>query len=275
MSEPLDLRDFSRPDPAPDYAHGYLRVPLAVWSSVYCRSPFTRRQLQLLSVVIRESWGWRAPGGGVYLWTRRLTPRQFHDITGLSTDRLGWELRTLVHRGVLREQEGRYQFVPQSHLWRLPSGDAVPPALAPAELRRHPAETASATPGLKKAKKRERNVAAPADELSPTGDNPALVPVATTPAPSTHVRSVSEAEAAAALVSLVQALASPLPGGDLALLRRWFARAGAAAVWQALAPLVASGPQDLAARLSARLAHAEREPIWPEPERCRSERDPD
>ena len=61
---------------APDYSRGYLRVPLDLWRALYCRAPLTRRQLQPVSVVIRESWGWQQPGGQVYRWTRPLTPRQ-------------------------------------------------------------------------------------------------------------------------------------------------------------------------------------------------------
>src|SRR5437870_13702023 len=105
-------------DLAPDFRRGYLRVPLTVWQALYCRAPLTRRQLQLVSVVIRESWGWQKPGGEVYRWTRPLTVRQFAQATGLSTDHLRRDLQVLVAQGILREQAGRYQLVPDPGLWK-------------------------------------------------------------------------------------------------------------------------------------------------------------
>lgn len=134
------------PDPAlPDYGRGFLRVPHAVWMEVYCQAPLTRRQLQIVSVVLRESWGWRADsregrvtdvndgspgsiqkrkgssnaaGPGVRLWTRPLTPRAFARATGLSTDHLARDLRDLVSRGILREREGCYQFIGSPKEWQ-------------------------------------------------------------------------------------------------------------------------------------------------------------
>ena len=49
----------------PDYSRGYLRVPLDTWLAVYCQAALSRRQLQLLSFVIRETWGWRDKTGGI------------------------------------------------------------------------------------------------------------------------------------------------------------------------------------------------------------------
>ena len=104
-------------DHAPDYRRGYLRVPLALWAQLYCRAPLTRRQLQLVSVVIRESWGWQRRGQ-IQLWTRPLPPRQLAQLTGLSTDHLTRDLKALVAQGVLREQDQRYQLVPDPGLWK-------------------------------------------------------------------------------------------------------------------------------------------------------------
>src|SRR3954470_20469010 len=94
---------------APNYERGYLRVPLSVWADLYCRAPLTRRQLQLVSAVLRESWGWQLRKGEVRLWTRPLTASHFAAATGLSTDHLARDLRALVARRVLDEREGRYQ----------------------------------------------------------------------------------------------------------------------------------------------------------------------
>jgi hypothetical protein len=102
---------------APDYRGGYLRVPLSLWLSAYCRTGLTRRELQLVSVVLRESWGWRSEDGKVRLWTRSMTPARFARATGLSTDRIGRDLDGLVERGVLLEREGRYQLVTYPQAW--------------------------------------------------------------------------------------------------------------------------------------------------------------
>jgi hypothetical protein len=95
---------------APDFRRGFLRIPLGVWLEVYCRAPLTRRHLQLVSVVIRETWGWQRPGGAVYTWSRTLFPRHFAQATGLSTDHIRRDLRDLLARGVLEEQHGCYRF---------------------------------------------------------------------------------------------------------------------------------------------------------------------
>ena len=84
--------------------------------------------MQLISVVLRESWGWGAKGGGVRLWTRPLSTRRFAEATGLSTDRIARDLRLLVEAGVLLEGEGRYALggFPQSPCGKA-AGDAGPP----------------------------------------------------------------------------------------------------------------------------------------------------
>jgi hypothetical protein len=147
----------TRPD-APDYGHGYLRVPLSVWAALYCRGPLTRRQLQLVSVVLRESWGWQTRGGGVHLWTRPLTTGHFARATGLATDHLARDLQLLVARGVLREKNRCYQLnaskprVPvdnagdKSGAGKAPAAESAEPA---AETAANTARTALSPPGVR------------------------------------------------------------------------------------------------------------------------------
>jgi hypothetical protein len=98
----------------PDYSRGYLRVPLGVWLSTFCRGECSRRQLQLVAAVMRESWGWHDKEGRPYAWTRPLDAAAFSRLTGISPDHARRELRALVSRGVLAESGGRYRFVPSS-----------------------------------------------------------------------------------------------------------------------------------------------------------------
>src|SRR6266542_4132987 len=151
------------PDPAPDYTRGFLRVPLEFWAALYCRAPLTRRQLQLVSVVLRESWGWQGKGGQVQLWTRSLLVRQFAQLTGLSTDHLAQDLQTLVERGILRQDGQRYQLVPHPQLWITPGSREPkerPVAPKPPALT---AKTALPAPDVKKKNKKQRNVSLPVD----------------------------------------------------------------------------------------------------------------
>jgi len=225
--------------PAPDFHRGYLRVPLNFWRAVYCRSPLTRRQLQLVSVILRESWGWTRRGGEVQLWTRRLSVRSFADLTGLSTDRLGRDLRALVARGVLRERDGRYQLVPQPELWITPPAakSAPPKARArPPKAPAFPAETAPPAPHTKTAKKRKRNVPV----LSRPGLSPA---VDNSPAP-----------AVAILLEVIATFAGPLTSREQRALHARIRWQGAAAVWTALEPGLREGPQNGRRWLAAYLA---------------------
>jgi hypothetical protein len=225
---------------APDYSRGYLRVPRVVWKDLYCRAPLTRRQLQLVSVVIRESWGWQTRGGQVYLWTRPLTVRQFAQATGLSTDHLSRDLRDLVARGVLIEKGGCYQFVPDPQRWRPPAVQATEERWTAQKPPHGSAERALFPSGVKTAKKRERNGARPLKrELSPVGDKSLG-----------RVRASGSREAATAEAALleerflqvVEAYAGPLDEDRRKGLRRWLKDAGIAAVWQALQPAFRRGP---------------------------------
>jgi phage replication O-like protein O len=103
---------------APDFRRGFLRVPLAFWLEAYCRSPLTRREMQIVSAVLRESWGWNSRDGVPRLWTRPLPTRQFARLTGLSTDRLKQDVESLVERGVLLRRGDRYQAVTDPQAWR-------------------------------------------------------------------------------------------------------------------------------------------------------------
>ncbi len=213
------------PDGAPDFGRGFLRVPLSAWLSVFCRAPLTRRQLQLVSVVIRESWGWQRRGAGPYLWTRPLTTARFAEATGLATDRIGRDLRALVARGALRERDGCYQFVPDPSAW-------LPPAPRPAPLRRRrapepPPRTAASAPptGLPKTAHRKQTNGGPAAERA----------------------------RAERFVRVVLGFVGPLSAGREAELRLWVARAGVRACWQRLEPGFRHGPATAAAFLAAAL----------------------
>lgn len=126
---------------APDYSRGYLRVPLGVWLSTFCRGTLTRRQRQIVAFVIRESWGWHDRAGRPFAWTRPLRPAAFADATGIAPEHVRRELRALVARGVLAESSGRYTFEPER------------------DLRQ--AVSARPRPGAKTATDSKRNVAAP------------------------------------------------------------------------------------------------------------------
>jgi len=207
---------------APDYGRGYLRVPLAVWLAVFCRAPLTRRQLQLVAVVIRESWGWQRGRGEPYLWTRPLAAARFAEATGLSTDRISRDLRELVDRGVLRESGRCYQFVPDPDVW------LARPEAPPIKRRR------TAGPAV------------------PAAD-PALLPG------GTYIANIEERNDADNLradrfIRLVLGMVGPLPPGLWADLRRWVRRVGVAAAWERLEPGLRRGPATGRALLVAALA---------------------
>jgi len=220
----------------PDFSRGYLRLPLSVWLAVYCRGALTRRQLQLVSVVIRESWGWRAAEGAVHTWTRPLSTRQFAAATGLSIDHLHRDLRQLLDRGVLRGREGRYQFVPDPKRW-------ITPALSAPDLRGLPPEgsdpsdeIAPLTLGSKKGYRKQRNVAEPSEtELSPAVENSS--------SRASFARSRSSgggagigATAARRFADVIAAFVGSLSTREAETLRLWIYEAGVAAVWSALEP---------------------------------------
>jgi hypothetical protein len=238
-------------DYAPDYDRGYLRVPLSVWMELYCRAPLTRRQLQLVSVVIRESWGWQTKDGQVYLWTRPLPPRQLATATGLSTDHLARDLKALVTRGVVREQAGRYQLVPDLRLWK-----SLPPH---ALKRRSPAlkapvqraKTTLFASGPKKANKVQRNVRLPTrSELSPVADNS---PVLSEASPDDRSREEETLGRERRFVQVLEAYGGALPVEQAEQLRHWLRQDGITVVWQALQPAFRRGPTGFRAALEARL----------------------
>lgn len=225
---------FPRPDanPAgPDYRRGYLRVPLPVWLEVFCRAPLTRRQLQLVAAVIRESWGWQRDGRP-YLWTRPLPPARFAELTGLSTDRISRDLRALVDRGVLRERDCCYAFVPDSSEWLAPAPGVMRedgPSLAAAEPASAAADPALPPGGVKTAHTEQRDEAfeAPA---------PLAVPSSTD-----------------RFVRVLLGFVGPLPPSRWQELRRWVERVGAAAVWRELEPGFRRGPATARLLLAAAL----------------------
>lgn len=235
----------------PDFSHGYLRIPLGVWLAVFCRAPFTRRQLQLLAFVLRESWGWQTPDGQVHLWTRHLAVRHFARGTGLSTDHLKRDLDLLISRGVLRQSRRRFQFIADPQLWI-----ALKPM--PQDLRQlapkspeQRAVSALADLASKKRETKERNVAGPPDlEFSTGGDNS-----------SSHVPSValagarSSAPAVARLVQIVVAFVGALSPSQIDNLRQWIDHAGVATVWAALEPALRSNPMNRRSLVTAIIHH--------------------
>jgi hypothetical protein len=239
----------------PDYARGYLRVPLPIWRELYCRAPLTRRQLQLVSVVLRESWGWRSRSGEVYRWTRPLSPSQWSQATGLSTDHLTRDLRDLIRRGILREDAGRYQLVADPEMWKTP-GEA-----APKRRRRAPkppaesAESALFSPDIKKVYKKQKDVGARTEsELSPRGDNSATPSLSVRePADLGMPLSLSPKERTERFLAVLQACLEPLPEELVPLLRDWIKTAGVAEVWRDLAPYLSRGPGPARTALQAML----------------------
>jgi hypothetical protein len=220
----------------PDFSRGYLRIPLTVWLPLYCRGPLTRRQLQLVSVVIRESWGWQTRSGQVHLWTRPLPVRQFSTATGLSTDHLRRDLDRLLALGVLRRRGERYQFAGEVALG-ITRGPAAP------QLRRVPPEppaagASSALPLLatKKRERKQRNVLLkPEANLSPVGENSSSPTSQRSPSASAGPAGLM-AGASERLVHVVATFVGPLSRSQQVALQSWIEDAGVAATWQALAP---------------------------------------
>jgi hypothetical protein len=222
---------------APDFTHGYLRVPLGVWLSLYCRAPLTRRQLQLVSVVLRESWGWRSPDTGVRLWTRPLTPSQFSRATGLSTDHLRRDLECLVSRGVFLRDGDRYQLQAAPGLWISPVRPAKTTARRAAtgdEAAAGAARMALRASVAKKARKRDRKAAPP---LPTTGDKSR----STRP----HRIACAGPPGERQLLLLISLFTGPLSAGPQTLLRQWIRERGVEATWRELAPLLRHDPARL------------------------------
>lgn len=233
------------PEAAPDYSHGYVRVPLSIWSALYCQAPLTRRQLQLVSIILRESWGWQTKDGRVYRWTRPLSPRQFSAATGLSTDHLARDLRALVDRGLLRQQGQRYQLVADPPLWKtrllLPPKQRSEGSISAATT----AKAALSPPHVKKAKKLKRNVSRfPESELSPVGDNSTAQQSVTANKPA-RTRSTADfplsSGNAERLILLIESFVGPLSAAAARALREWTEVAGVVPVWDALEPFFRQG----------------------------------
>lgn len=238
----------------PNFSRGYLRLPLMVWGTVYCRGPLTRRQLQLVSLVIRESWGWQRPGGQVHLWTRPLSPRQFAQATGLSTDHLRRDLNRLLERGVLRERQQRYQFVGDVQLWKADLTPTLEVRPAPPEWPVLTAETAPADLASKKSKRKQRNVVRQPDpDLSTTGENSSSPRALSRSFLSSDGPAPISATAIERLVDVVAAFVGSLSPREADALRLWIYEVGVAAVWAALEPAFRLGPTAGRERLQALL----------------------
>jgi replication protein O len=235
---------------APDFGRGFLRVPLSVWADLYCRTPLARRQLQLVSVVLRESWGWQKPGGEVYRWTRPLTVGQFAQATGLSTDHLTRDLQALIARGVLRVEAGRYQLVADPRLWK---SHPTPPLKRRSRAPKHPAssaKTALLPSDVKTAKIRQRNVLAfPGEQLSTIVDNS---PRGTRSSEEGEV-STEGALLEERFAAVVVTFAGKLSAREQTQLRQWIRRDGVSVVWASLETAFRRGPRALRDYLQGRL----------------------
>jgi hypothetical protein len=234
-------------DHAPDFGRGFLRVPLSVWAALYCRAPLTRRQLQLVSVVIRESWGWQKPGGEVYRWTRPLTPCQFAALTGLSTDHLARDLKALVEQGVLREEGGRYELVANPALWKTPASRT--PKVRP-EAPKSPersAESALLPPGLKIENGQQRNVGGlTREQLSPAVERSSLT------ASSDPEQPIDPVPVEQRFFTVVDAFVGGLAASESECLHDWLRQDSIQAVWQELADTFRHGPSAVRACLKQR-----------------------
>lgn len=243
---------------APDFSQGFLRIPHRVWLDLYCRTPVTRRQLQLVSVVLRESWGWQATDGQVHLWTRPLSTRQFAGITGLAVDHLRTDLDHLVERGFLRRRGDRFQLVADAHLWITP---ARPPRLwrsLPLEWSESGAEGALPNLASKKEKRKKRNVApSPESDIeAPVENSRSSRRVVSEPFGAAEI----SATAAARLADIVAAFVGSLSPSQAEALRLWIYEEGVAAVWAALEPSFRQGAVVARHRLEQILA--DREKRW-------------
>jgi DNA-binding MarR family transcriptional regulator len=232
---------------APDFRRGYLRVPLVVWQRLFCRTSLTRRQLQIVAVVLRESWGWQRRGGEVSLWTRPLTAIQLAERTGLRQDHVRRSVERLVRSGVLDRRPalrgGRYRLVLELILNQPIAPDGVdnagdnpvekrvdkPPLLHP-KLGRNRPKTGHLAPGLK-----IKNI----DKRSSRGGGMRRF--------SPHDR----------LLALVQFFVGPLSPHERQRLRRWVKRDGATSIWQELTPLFGRDPQQARVELRRLLASQE------------------
>jgi len=247
---------------APDFTRGYLRIPLTVWRAVFCRAPLKRRQLQIVAMVIRESWGWHTRGGEVRTWTRPLTSGDFAEATDLTTDHISRDLRELLARGVLYHHNGRYAFNPGPQLWKTAERPAPNQRSLPLETRRRTAESALAASSLKKPYTKIDNVPAQSvGDFSPTVENPPI-DVRFTPArlPFEHSLSpIAQASRTAPapaerFVAVVAAFVGQLSAGDAAALRTLIARRGVSSVWQALEPALRAGRTKARRQLQTLLA---------------------
>ena len=245
-SFPID----SRRTNVPDYREGFLRIPLSVWYEVFCRAggphPLTRRQLQIVAAVIRETWGWGTKGGGVRPWTRPMAPAQLARATGLSTDRLARDLRALVDRGVLLEEGGRYQFAPYPQAWLPPAAKG---RTAPAESAE---ETAETSPPRGSHRKRKDNLKKRLPRSSTKGgDNsgPEALGHAEPPIePGPGGRGALEK-----LRRLVASIAGPLDATEAEALRSWVDREGIAGVWREVEPALRRTREEARLTLKRRL----------------------
>ena len=104
----------------------YTRIKHDVLMDIFARGLLSKREMQIVFVVIRESWGW---DGGQSNWTRRpLTQRQIGHETGLSERHVNPLIQDMLDRKILvKNDEGHYSFNEHFETWRVTKKVTKPP----------------------------------------------------------------------------------------------------------------------------------------------------
>jgi hypothetical protein len=100
--------------------HDGVQIPGSVWDALYCRPRLTRTQLQVISVVIEETF--RNDRGRSRMWTRPLPVPELARVTEHPSHRIARSMRQLVRQGILVERGQRYRLTAEAASWTLPSG---------------------------------------------------------------------------------------------------------------------------------------------------------
>lgn len=159
-----------------------------------------------------------------------MTPGAFAATTGLSTDRLSRDLEELISRGVLRERDGSYQFVPYPQVWGpKPSTGRKPPS-----MRRNESDEASPvreTHRKRKDNEKKRFAGYPLND----GDNfPVEWENGEYSAPKVTLPDGSPPLPSEKFVEMLVVLAGGLSPEEERVLREWIEKEGVAEVWHSL-----------------------------------------
>ncbi len=83
-------------------------------------APLTLRQIRIVLLIIRESWGWDA---GRSNWTHRiLTVNDIAKRTGIHRADVNRELNLLMAQNILHEKDRQYQFNEHQNTWQMTNG---------------------------------------------------------------------------------------------------------------------------------------------------------